>query len=154
VSRAAAAIALAALLAGCGITSVSSSGIGHPVGPSLEELGLRQRCSGEDTTCNDRALEIIRELMRRLGPRAESPEAHPPRDGQPDGLLLVTASSDPPFDFRAVDSAEGTTAEVVVDLTPSLTGGGNAYVVMEPGAFEIGPEGAGALLDALFVPID
>ena len=152
--RRAAAALLAVLLAGCGIASTSSSGLGYPAGPSLEAFGLRERCGAEDSSCNERALDIIRELLRGLGPRAENPVAQGPMEGQPEGLLVVTASSDPQFGFRATDSSEGTTAEVVVDLTPSLDGDGSPYVVMEPGAFEIDPEGANALLDALFVPID
>lgn len=153
-SRAAPAVLFAILLAGCGITSTSSSGIGHPVGPSLDEFGVRQRCAGEDSTCNDRALEIIRGLLGGLGPRVENPDAQGPMEGQPDGLLIVSASSDPPFEFLVADGTAGTTADVVVDLTPSIDGDGEPYVVMDAGAFEIDPAAAAALLDALFVPLD
>ena len=149
-----AAVVLVGVLAGCWVTGTSSSGLGYPAGPGLDEFDLRQRCGDQDASCSDRALEIIRQLLEDLGPRIEDPAAQPPMEGQPEGLLVITASSDPPFDFRAADGTAGATLDVSADLTPSLSGEGAPYVVMDAGAFEIDPDGATALLDALFVPVD
>jgi hypothetical protein len=153
-AAAAAAVLLAALLAGCPLTSTSGSGLGYSAEPTLEALGLRERCVGQDSSCSDRALEVIRQLLDGLGPRVNDPVAQQAAEGQPDGVFVITASSDPPFEFRTADGSAGTTLDVSVDVTPSLEGRGAAYVVMEAGAFEIDPEGARALLDALFVRLD
>ena len=147
-------VAVLLVVAGCWATTTSSSGLGHPVGPSLEEFGFRQRCGDEDSSCTDRALDVIRQLLEDLGDRVEDPLAQPLTEGQPPGILVITASSEPSFDFRTADGSVGQTLEVALDVTPTVNGENASYVVMPLGAFEIDPDGAAALVDALFVRLD
>ncbi|MGZ8476293.1 MAG: hypothetical protein ACXWWQ_08780 [Candidatus Limnocylindria bacterium] len=148
-----AALVAVLLLVGCGVTSTSSSGISYPVGPSLAELHVRERCGAQDGSCHDRAQAALDEIVGELGAPVDDPSVQSPDDPPAEGRLLITYDSDPPFAWTA-EGASGTADRVVVDVTGALRGG-QSYAVVGPGlAYEVDAAQAEDLLFALFVLTD
>jgi hypothetical protein len=150
---AALAAALVLALAGCGLSSVSSSGITVPAGPAaLDAFGLRERCNpgpGSDA-CTDRAFGVVGEMLQNLG----SPS--PPAPGLTAPLVApftIQVDRNPAWEWRSADGSGGSTAAAVIDLEPFLSGRGDAIVRIggdDPG-YPVTPELAQRLVDALFV---
>jgi hypothetical protein len=138
-------LVLALSAAGCGVTSVSTSGLGHPAGPTLEQFGLRERClRGGD--CSQQAEDAIEAALGRLGAAIENTPIASNAGAPPVDRLYVQASRDPPMEWRS-ESASGTSLEVMIDLTDE-----NPYVVVAPGqAFRLTEGDAAAIRDALFI---
>ena len=157
---AASGLGLILLLSGCLLGgSTSSSGLAHPVGPTLARYGLRERCADE-ATCIDRAFEVARTIFHSLGERYDGPG-----DPAQPGVVPFTIDfdHDPPFDWRATDDvgpggSGGTSGRISVDVTAILAGDGQAFAVIggtgEGHAYVIPDDLARQLLDALFVPAD
>lgn len=143
-----------AVLAGCGATSTSTSSISYPAGPSLAEFRVRERCEGEDLSCQDRARTTVEGILGTLGGPADNPALRAPNDPPPPGRLLITFDAQPPFEFRTFDGEFRSTERIVVDVTAALRGG-QSYAVIGPGlAYEIDAEQAEELLFSLFVLTD
>ena len=150
----AAALLLVAVLAGCGVTTTAGGAISYPVGPSLAEFGLRERCAGRDQSCQDRAQVMLGGILAELGPPAVDPAMRAPDDPPPEGRLLIIFDAEPPFEWQTVDGVSGTAERVVIDLT-GVVDGSQSYAVIGPGeAYAIDAGQAAALLDALFVRVD
>ena len=96
-----------ALVAGCGVTSTSSSGITYPAGPSLEQFGVRERCpQGGD--CSERAMEAIQAALGRLGPEIlNTPIRSNGVEAVPEDRLYVEVTIDPMLNWRSKAGAEG-----------------------------------------------
>lgn len=146
---------LAAMLTACGATTtMSGGGIAYPVGPSLAELGLAERCGGPDLSCGERAQAMLDGILGDLGASVADPAVSGPQAAPPEGRLTITVDRDPPFEWSAEGGASGTAARVVLDLT-GVVDGSDSYVVVGTGqALTIDPEQAAALVEALFVQRD
>lgn len=148
------AAALAAMLTACAATTVGGGGIAYPVGPSLAELGLAERCGGPDLSCGERAQAMLDGILGDLGASLADPAVSGPQAAPPEGRLTITVDRDPPFEWSAEGGASGTAARVVLDLT-GVVDGSDSYAVVGTGqALTIDPEQAAALVEALFVQRD
>jgi len=140
-----------ALIAGCGVTGTSSSGLTYPAGPSLEQFGLRERCP-QGGECSDRAMEAFMAALGRLGPEIRdtpitSPGGAPAAAPVPEDRLYVEIAVDPMLDWLAATGAGGSGGAFRVDLTDE-----DPYVVVAPRfSFRLGEADAAAIRDALFV---
>lgn len=150
----AAALLLVAALTGCGATEMAAEAIAYPVGPSLAQFGVRERCAGQDQSCQERAQEMVGQILGGLGTPVADPSMQAPDDPPPEGRLLITFDSQPPFEWEAADGASGTAERVVIDVTGALRGG-QSYAVVGPGlAYEVDAQQAEDLLFSLFVLTD
>lgn len=148
-----AALPLVAALAGCGVTSMSTGGISYPVGPSLAEFQVRERCGGQDQSCQDRAQAVLDGILGELGAPVDDPALQAPNDPPTEGRLAIIFDSDPAFEWTA-EGASGSAERVVVDVTGALRGGQSYAVVGDGLAYEVDAEQAQDLLFALFVLTD
>ena len=103
-------VLLVALLAGCGVTTMAGGGISYPVGPSLAEFAVRERCGGQDESCHDRAQSLVAGILGDLGLPVADPALEAPNDPPPEGRLTIVfdaqpRSSGPPKAPRAARSA-------------------------------------------------
>jgi hypothetical protein len=139
------------LLPGCLATSTSSSSIGYPSGPSLEQFGLRERCPREGD-CTARAMDAIVAALGRLGPEIRdtpitSPGGAPAAAPVPPDRLYVEITVDPMMEWHATTGGGGSGSAFRVDLTDE-----NPYVVVAPRySFRLSEQDATAIRDALFV---
>lgn len=148
----ASALGLVLLLSAClPFTSTSSSGLGHPVGPTLNQFGLRERCPPREASCSDRAFSVARTTFASLGEPYEGPRdiAQPPAP-----RFTIDFDHDPPFDWRAADGSGGSAGRISVDVTSFLRDDGPAFAVIggmgDGPAYVVPDELARQLLDALF----
>jgi hypothetical protein len=139
-------VVVALSASGCLVTSTSSSGMGYPAGPSLEQFGVRERCpQGGD--CIDRATDAVEAALGRLEEQIDATLITTTDGPPPDDRLYVDVDRDPPMEWRLLNGMEGTSQGVMVDLTDD-----DPYVVVAPGlAFRLSAEDAAAIRDALFV---
>jgi len=150
----AAALLLVAALAACGVTTTAGGGISYPVGPSLAEFHVRERCGAQDASCHERAQELVSVILGELGAPVVDAAMQAPDDAPPDGRLTIIFDAQPPFEWQAADGASGTAERVVLDLTGAARGA-ESYAVVGPGlAYEVDSEQAEDLLFALFVLTD
>jgi hypothetical protein len=133
-------------VSGCLVTSTSSSGLGYPAGPSLDQFDVRARCErGGD--CSQRAMDALETALGRLGAEIRDTPITTTGDAPPPDRLYVNATSDPPLEWRSSSGAGGSAGGLIVDLTDA-----NPYVVVAPQfAFRLSDEDAAAIRDALFV---
>ena len=153
---AASAAGLVLALAGCGVTSMTSSGITVPAGPAvLDPFGLRERCGpgpGSET-CTDRALEVAGEMLQNLG----NPLA-PPSESTPPFVMpfAIQVDGDPAWEWRSADGSGGSTPTATIDLEPFLSGSGDAIVRLagDDRGYPVPEDLAQQMVDALFVRAD
>ena len=137
---------------GCGVMSTSSTSMSYPAGASLEQFGLRERCSEGGGDCDQRAMEAFVAALARLGPEIRdtpitSPGGAPRAAPVPEGRLYVEITVDPMLDWVAATGAGGGGGAFRVDLTDE-----NPYVVVAPRySFRLTDADAAAIRDALFV---
>ncbi len=148
---AASGLGLILLLSGClSAGSTTSSGLGHPVGPTLTEFGLRERCPPMEDSCSEHAFSVARTIFASLGD-AHDRQGDVAQPAEP--RFTIDFDHDPPFDWRATDSG-GTTGRIAVDVTSFLRGDGPAFAVIggtgEGPAYLVPDELARQLVDALF----
>jgi hypothetical protein len=146
-----AAVLCTVALAGCFVTSTTTSGIGYPAGPSLEKFGLRERCP-EGGDCTQRAMDAIEAALGRLGPELvnppiTSPGGAPAAEPVPPDRLYVEITVDPMLEWQAATGAAGSGSAFRVDLTDD-----RPYVVVAPRlSFRLNDADAAAIRDALFL---
>jgi hypothetical protein len=139
------------VVAGCGVTSTTSTGMTYPAGPTLEQFGLRERCP-QGGECSDRAMEAFVAALGRLGPEIRntpitSPGGAPAAAPVPEDRLYVEMTVDPMLDWLATTGPGGSGGAFRVDLTDE-----DPYVVVAPRfSFRLNEADAAAIRDALFV---
>jgi hypothetical protein len=135
------------VVAGCGLTGTSSSGMSYPAGASLEQFGLRDRCPPEPD-CSERAMEAIQAALGRLGPEIlNTPIRSNGVEAIPEDRLYVEVTIDPMLEWRTTTGQEGGVTAFRIDLTDE-----HPYVVVAPRySFRLSEEDASAIRDALFV---
>lgn len=145
-------LALAAMLCGCGVGSVSAGGMSMPAGPTLREFGVTERCGRQDPSCSDAAQQLVAPILANLGEAIDDPPMQGPDAVPPEDRLIISFDSDPPFPWRSVVGGDGETTRAHVDVTDALDGG-VAYAVVGDGlAFVVDAGLARRLIDTLFVP--
>ncbi len=147
------AVPFVAILAGCGVTTMAGGGISYPIGPSLAEFHVRERCGAQDQSCHDRAESVVAGLLRELGEPVAERGMQAPDDAPPQGRLTIIFDGQPPFEWTA-QGASGSAERVVVDVTGAVRGGQSYAVVGDGLAYEVDAEQAQDLLFALFVLTD
>jgi hypothetical protein len=156
-ARLAATVALIALVTACGGGQGQDgvvSSLSYPASPTRERFDVVERCSRGDLSCEEEASAAIAVLLSNLGntyrgdglTSTELSEALPNR-------LVVRAESSSGLEFLT-DTRQGTATSAIVDLT-GLINGRTTYVVLNSAQgvlrFEVPPEPAERLMDALFV---
>jgi len=121
---------------------------------ALHPFGVAVRCRPGESSCTDRAVQMLEPMLLSLGEPYTGPGVEDTSGSPVDGSLLLVFHRDPAVPWQ---SAEGTgmTKRVAVDAGSLLSGTGQAYVVLdaEDGThrFRLSREIADALIATLYV---
>jgi len=120
---------------------------------ALQPFGVAVRCRPRDSSCTDRALQMLEPMLLRLGDPYAGPGVSDSSGSPTDGSLLLVFHRDPAVRWQSTDGA-GMTRRVAVDIGPYLLGIGEAYAIVDSDAplrFVLPHAAADELISSLYL---